>query len=110
MEEIAHIAGLGCDSVLSNSQESVGYTESKLANLPGGEAGKQLIQDLVITIEHRAFNLRLENLDPHCVSKIVEIFEGKTYDLEGLLTLFITNIRMQSLAEVELGKIIQSLK
>ena len=110
MEEIAHIAGLECDSVLSNSQESAGYTESKLANLPGGEAGKQLIQDLVITIEHRAFNLRLENLDPHCVSKIVEIFEGKTYDLEGLLTLFITNIRMQSLAEVELGKIVQSLK
>ena len=57
MEEVAHKAELECDSV--NSQESAGYTKSKLANLPSGEVGKQLIQDLVITIEHRAFNLSL---------------------------------------------------
>lgn len=67
-------------------------------------------QEITIRVEDRIFNLNLENLEDHCRKNILHIFKDKSYSLEELLVLFVSNLRDQSLAEKELSHIIQSLK
>lgn len=77
----------------------------------------QLLQDdndapinLTIQVEHRKFCLSLEKLDKKCRKKIIGIFAQKQYSLEELLTLFVTTLRDQSVAEQELINILYLLE
>ncbi|RDU70496.1 hypothetical protein CQA66_08010 [Helicobacter aurati] len=73
-------------------------------------AQSTIAQNINITVENRIFNLNLENLEIRCRNNIIQIFKDKNYSLEELLVLFVSNIRDQSLAEIELNNILQSLK
>ena len=81
MEEIAHKAELECDSVgrgLSGHQEGVGYTESKLANLPSGEVGNM---GLLALIDKVKVSLETNH------SKKIEELEYKILEKEEILSL-----------------------
>ncbi|STQ87106.1 hypothetical protein LS73_009505 [Helicobacter muridarum] len=69
-----------------------------------------VVYEIQITVENRIFSLNLENLGMRCRDTITRLFKDKNYSLEELLVLFLTNIRDQSLAEIELDSILQSLK
>ena len=62
-----------------------------------------------IQIENRIFSLNLENFNTPCRNKIFATFEQKKYSLEELLSMFITNLRNQNIAEMELLHILKSL-
>lgn len=62
-----------------------------------------------IQIENRIFSLNLENFNTPCRNKIFATFEQKKYSLEELLSMFITNLRNQTIAEIELLHILKSL-
>lgn len=65
---------------------------------------------LTIQVEHRKFCLSLEKLDVVCRKKIMRIFAQKQYSLEEILTLFVTTLRDQSVAEQELINILRLLE
>lgn len=71
---------------------------------------KVYISEIQITIESRIFSLNLGNLETRCRETIIRLFKDKNYSLEELLVLLLTNIRDQSIAEIELNNILQSLK
>lgn len=65
---------------------------------------------ITIQVENRKFCLSLEKLDSICRQKIINIFAQKKYSLEELLTLFVSMLRDQSVAEQELTRIVLTLE
>ncbi len=63
-----------------------------------------------IYIEKRTFSLNLENFNEISKHKIISLFHEKHYTLEEILTLLITLLRDQSIAEQELANILKTLK
>ncbi|RDU64973.1 hypothetical protein CQA53_06955 [Helicobacter didelphidarum] len=70
-----------------------------------------VLAHLKIHVEGRLFSLNLTHLNIQCRNKIFQVFDQKSnYTLEEILIMFVTNLRDQTLAEMQLLDLLVELQ